>query len=126
MTIRNLDAIFRARSITLIGASPRPDSVGLVTGQNLLAAGFSGPIMFVNPKHTEIRGQRCYPDVASLPVVPDLAVICTPPQTVPSLISELAQRGTRGAIVITAGFRELGSDRGVLLERAMLDAGKPY
>jgi acetyltransferase len=126
MTIRNLDAIFRARSIALIGASARPNSVGLVTGANLLAAGFSGPIMFVNPKHSEIEGQRCYPDIRSLPVVPDLAVICTPPETIPGLISELAQRGTRGAIVITAGFRELGNERGALLERAMLEAGRPH
>ena len=82
--------------------------------------------MPVNPKHREIAGQRCYPDVASLPAVPDLAVICTPPETVPDLISALGARGTRGAIVITAGFRELGSDRGAVLERAMLDAARPY
>jgi acetyltransferase len=126
MTIRNLDSIFRAKAVALIGASPRPNSVGLVTGQNLLGAGFAGPIMLVNPKHAVIDGQRCYPDVASLPVVPELALICTPPDTVPGLISELAQRGTRGAIVITAGFRELGTQRGLMLERAMLDAGRPY
>jgi acetyltransferase len=126
MTIRNLDAIFRAKSVALIGASPRANSVGLVTGQNLLTGGFAGPIMFVNPKHAEIAGKQCYRDVASLPVVPDLAVICTPPETVPGLISGLAQRGTRGAIVITAGFRELGTQRGIMLEHAVLEAGRPY
>jgi acetyltransferase len=126
MTIRNLDAIFRARSVALIGASNRPNSVGLVTLRNLLAAKFPGPVMAVNPKHDQIEGQRCYPDVPSLPIAPDVAVICTPPETVPKLISELAARGARGAIVITAGFREIGSERGAALERAMLEAGRPH
>jgi len=126
MTIRNLDAIFRAESVTLVGASNRLDSVGFVTLRNLLGGGFAGSIMPVNPKHTEIAGQRCYPDVASLPAAPDLAVICTPPETIPGLISALGVRGARGAIVITAGFRELGNERGAMLERAMLDAGRPY
>jgi acetyltransferase len=126
MTIRNLDAIFRAQSVALIGASNRPNSVGLVTLRNLLAAGFAGSIMPVNPKHQKLAGQRCNPDVASLPVAPDLAVICTPPETIPGLISELGKRGTKGAIVITAGFRELGSERGRMLESAMLEAGRPH
>jgi acetyltransferase len=126
MTVRNLDAIFRARSVALIGASERPNSVGSVVMQNLLAAGFLGSITPVNPKHKEIAGQRCYPDVASLPVAPDLAVICTPPETVPGLISELGKQGTKGAIVITAGFRELGDQRGTALERTMLEAGRPH
>jgi acetyltransferase len=126
MTVRNLDAIFRARSVALIGASERPNSVGSVVMQNLLAAEFSGSITLVNPKHKEIAGQRCYPDVASLSEAPDLAVVCTPPETVPGLISELGKRGTKGAIVITAGFRELGDRRGTALERAMLEAGRPH
>ena len=126
MTIRNLDVIFHARSVALIGASDRPSSVGLVTLRNLLSAGFVGPILPVNPKHQEVAGQRCYPDIASLPVTPDTAVICTPPATVPMLIAELGARGTKGTIVITAGFRELGSEQGAMLERAMLEAGRPY
>jgi acetyltransferase len=126
MTIRNLDAIFRARSVALIGASTRAGSVGLVTAENLLKAGFDGSIMPVNPKHKEIAGLPCYADVASLPITPDLAVICTPPETIPGLISQLGGRGTRGAIIITAGFRELGSEQSVRLEQAVLEAGRPY
>ena len=126
MTIRNLDAIFHARSVALIGASNRSNSVGLVTLRNMLSGGFAGQILPVNPKHEEVAGQRCYPDVASLPITPDTAVICTPPATVPGLIAELGARGTRGAIVITAGFRELGNEQGTRLERAMLEAGRPY
>jgi acetyltransferase len=126
MSIRNLDAIFCPRSIALIGASPHTRSVGFVTAKNLLAGGFEGPIMPVNPKHKAVAGILTYPDVASLPVVPDLAVICTPPATVPGLIGELGAKGTKGAIVITAGFRELGSEEGVALEQAMLNAAKPH
>jgi acetyltransferase len=126
MTIRNLDAIFRAKSVALIGASIRPNSVGLVAAQNLMAAGFGGPVMPVNPKHKEIAGLPCYADVGSLPITPDLAVICTPPEAVPPLISQLGERGTKGVIVITAGFRELGNEPGRALERVMLEAGKPY
>ena len=81
--------------------------------------------MAVNPKHASIAGTTCYPNLASLPSAPDLAVICTPPQTVPGLIAELAGRGTKGAIVITAGFGELADGAGTALQQAMLDAARP-
>ena len=126
MSIRNLDAIFKPKAVALIGASPRPHAVGFVTAENLLAGGFEGPIMPVNPKHRAVGGVLTYPDVKSLPVTPDLAVICTPPATVPGLIAELGARGTRGAVVITAGFRELGSAEGKALEKAMLEAAQPH
>jgi len=126
MSIRNLDAIFRPASVALIGASPKPGSVGRVIADNLLAAGFAGPIMPVNPKHASISGVIAYPDVASLPVVPDLAVICTPAPTVPPLVAQLGDRGVKGAIVITAGFKELGSAAGRALEQAILDAARPH
>jgi acetyltransferase len=126
MSIRNLDAIFRPKAVALIGASPRPQSVGLVTALNLHAGGFEGPIMPVNPRHRAVAGVLAYPDVASLPVVPDLAIICTPPATVPGLVAELGARGVKGAIVITAGFRELGSAEGRALEQAVLDAARPH
>ncbi len=126
MSIRNLDAVFHPKSVALIGASNRPGSVGFVVARNLLAGGFEGPIMPVNPAHPSVAGMLAYPDVASLPMTPDLAVICTPPQTVPGLIADLGKRGTKGAVVITAGFNELGTDEGTALEQAMLDAAKPH
>lgn len=125
MSVRNLDAIFRPQAVALIGASTRPNAIGHVIAQNLMAAGFEGPVMPVNPNHSAVGGVLCYPDVARLPMTPDLAIICTPPQTVPGLISELGQRGTRGAIVISAGFNELGSAEGKALQQAILDAARP-
>ena len=124
MSIRNLDAVFRPRSIALIGASNRPDSVGHVVARNLLEGGFEGPVMPVSTTHSSIAGILAYNDVAHLPLAPDLAIICTPPATVPGIVADLAARGTRGAVVISAGFNELGTDAGRTLERAMLDAAK--
>ena len=83
MTIRNFQFLLQPRSVALIGASVRPGSVGLITARNLLAGGFAGPIWLVNPKHSSIEGHDCYPSVAALPAAPDLAVIVTPPATLP-------------------------------------------
>jgi acetyltransferase len=116
MSVRNLDKLFRPTSVAVIGASERPDSVGHVVMRNLLAGGFSGPVMPVNPSRISVAGALCHPDVASLPVVPDLAVICTPAAAVPSVIAELGRRGTRAAVVITAGV-DVG---------AMLRAARPH
>jgi acetyltransferase len=124
VSIRNLDAVFQPKSIALIGASTRPHSVGAVTADNLRLAGFTGPILPVHPRNVSVAGTLAYRDVASLPLVPDLAVICTPPDTVPGLIAELGARGTKAAIVITAGFRE--ATGGNALCQAMLDAAKPH
>src|SRR5271166_2970673 len=125
MSIRNLDKLFKAETVALIGATPRRGSLGAVLAGNLRQGGFNGELMLVNPHHHSINGAPVYPDVASLPGAPDLAVIATPPDTVPGLIAELGIRGTRAAIVITAGFGEQGAD-GRALQQAVLDAARPY
>ncbi|MGE0723536.1 MAG: acetate--CoA ligase family protein, partial [Alphaproteobacteria bacterium] len=126
MTIRNLDRLLRPSSVALIGASARPRSVGQVTARNLLQGGFEGPILPVNPRRQAIEGVLAYPTVAALPVAPDLAVIATPPDTVPALIAELGARGTRAAVVMTAGFGEGGAVEGEARRQRMLDAAKPH
>jgi acetyltransferase len=125
MTTRNLDYLFKPRSIALIGAGKRPSSVGAVLAHNLFNAGFDGPVMPVNPKHRAIEGVLAYPDVASLPVTPDLAVIATPAATVPGIVEQLAARGTRAAVIITAGFEEGADEQGKGLRQAFLDAARP-
>ncbi|MFZ5836211.1 MAG: GNAT family N-acetyltransferase [Pseudomonadota bacterium] len=125
MSVRNLQFLFAPKSIALIGASQRPGSVGQVLMQNLLGQGFAGPVLPVNPNETMIASLPAYKDVASLPVTPDLAVICTPPATVPGLIDALGRRGVKAAIVITAGFAELG-DAGRALQQQVLQAAKPH
>ena len=129
MSVRNLDYLFKPASVALIGASTRAGSVGAVVARNLFNAGFKGPVMPVNPHHRSVEGVLAYPDVASLPLTPDLAVICTPPDSIPSLIAELGARGTKAAIVITAGLGapEGGSGgEGRTLRQAALDAARPH
>ncbi|HEX5379494.1 MAG TPA: CoA-binding protein, partial [Phenylobacterium sp.] len=104
MTTRNLDALFAPRSIALIGASNTPGSVGEALASNLLQGGFEGPILPVNPRASAIHSALAYATIADLPQVPDLAVIATPPATIPSTIEALAQRGCRACVVITAGL----------------------
>lgn len=126
MSTRNLDALFNPATIALIGASNRPGSVGAVLARNLFEAGFEGPILTVNPRERAIRSTINYHSVADLPLTPDLAVISTPPQTVPGLIGELGERGCRAAVVITAGFGEGERADGQGLREAMLAAARPH
>jgi acetyltransferase len=124
MSVRNLDRLFKPASVALIGATDRVGSVGSVVMRNLQRAGFHGPLMLVSPHHHELGGMPVYADAAGLPQAPDLAVIATPPDNVPRLIAELGERGTRAAVVITAGFGELG-EHGKALQQAALDAARP-
>ncbi len=125
MSIRNLDLLLAPRSVAVIGGSDRPQSVGATVMRNLLAGGFAGPILPVNLRHREVAGLKAYARVRDLPQAPDLAVICTPPPTVPGLISELGARGTRAAIVLTAGLA--ATDRGGRsLTQQMLEAARPH
>ncbi|MFY7856793.1 MAG: CoA-binding protein, partial [Rubrivivax sp.] len=118
MSIRHLDHLFDPAAVAVIGASSRPHSVGAMVWQRLREGGFSGPVWPVNPKHTKLDGQRCFPHVDALPGVPDLAVICTPAATVLPLIEALARKGTKAAVVLTAGLD-------AAQKQAMLDAARP-
>ena len=126
MSVRNLDALFNPCSVTLVGASTEAHSVGAVATRNLFATGFRGDIFLVNPRLTEIGGHPCFADIADLPKAPDLAVIATPPDTVPGLIDRLGARGTRAAVVLTAGFDDSGSGQGKALCDAMRAAARPH
>ncbi|HET9948637.1 MAG TPA: acetate--CoA ligase family protein, partial [Longimicrobiales bacterium] len=123
MSIRNLDRLFKPRSVVLVGASPREGSVGRVIADNLAAA-FPGELMFVNPKHESLGGRPCWPDVRSLPADPDLAVIAVPAPAVPEVARQLAARGCAGAVVISAGFAERGPE-GERLQAELLAAAEP-
>ena len=115
MSIRNLDKIFAPTRIAVIGASDVPTSVGCNVLRNLVGSGFKGVVYPVNPKRESVQGIQAYKDVRSLPNVPDLAVICTPSPTIPELVHSLGEVGTRGIVIISAGFRETGA-AGVKLE----------
>ncbi len=128
MSTRNLQYLFSPKSVVLIGASDRPHSVGATVLANLIGDraidGLRDNLMLVNPRLKALMGLPVYPDVASLPHVPDMAVIATPPATVPSLIEALVARGARAAIVLTAGMDGDNGD-GRTYRQAMLDAARP-
>ncbi len=123
MTIRNLQYLFDPQSVVVIGATDRGGSVGAAVTHNLIEGRFHGALRLVNPKHARVHDQVCHPDVASLDIIAQLAVICTPPDSVPGLISELGAKGCKAAIVLTAG---LGSHNGHDVTQIMLDAAKPH
>ena len=122
MSVRNLGTLLRPRSVAVFGASNTPRSVGAVVMRNLLRAGFEGPVMPVNPRHQAVAGVLAYPDVKSLPLVPDLAVLCTPPGAVPGIVGALAEAGTRAAVVLTAGLGQVRDERGRSLQDALDEA----
>ena len=119
MSVRNLDRLLEPASIAVAGASDRVGSVGATVWRNLHAGHFTGPIHAVNPKHATLDGKTCFARPADLPAAPDLAVICTPPQTVPGLIEAFGRRGARAAIVMTAGLSAAH-------KQAMLNAARPH
>jgi acetyltransferase len=126
MSVRNLRQLFAPKSVALVGATERPGSVGATMLRNLREGGFEGQLYPVNPKYGRIDGMRAWPDVASLPAAPELAIVCTPPHTVPGIVKALGELGTRAAIVMSAGVSTGRDARGRSLRQAMLDAANPY
>jgi acetyltransferase len=124
ITRRDLDVFFQPRSVAVIGATDRQGHVGRTVLWNLISSPFGGTVYPVNPKKNSVLGIKAYPNVASLPEPPELAILMTPAETVPGLIQECAAAGVRGAVVISAGFREAGP-RGAELERQILAAARP-
>jgi acetyltransferase len=118
MSIRNLDALFAPRSVAVFGASERPASVGGTVWHNL-STEFTGRLYPVNPKYSALGGVRAFANVKALPEAPDLAVICTPAATIAPIIADLGARGTRAAIVVTAGLDKAQ-------KQAMLDAARVH
>ena len=118
MSLRNLGQFFAPKSVALIGASTRAGSVGHAVLVNMLGSGFAGEIWPVNPKHRQIAELPCYPSVSALPATPDLAVLMTPPATIPDLAADLVAKGTRAAIVITGGLDQPATERMLRIARA--------
>lgn len=125
MSVRNLEYLFKPSSVALIGASNQPGSLGAVVARNLFNSGFAGPVLPVNRRHQAVEGVLAYPDAASLPLPPDLAVISTPPATVPGLIAELGARGTKAVVVITTVGHD-STAHGRSPRQQMLGAARPH
>lgn len=119
MSNAGLDALFRPRSVAVVGASPRERSLGRVVARNLRAGGFAGRIDIVSPKYADIDGIATAASLADLPEPPDLIVVTVPPGHVPAVIDQAGAAGVRAAVVITAG---LGQGEGSPREAAVAAA----
>jgi acetyltransferase len=128
MTVRNLDFLLKPRSVALIGASRQAQSIGATVARNLFGSGFDGPVMpVVTAGEQSIQGTLAYRSISELPMTPELAVICTPAATVPSLVADLGARGTKAAVVVTAhDANGDGAGDAAAWRQAILDAARPH
>ncbi len=128
MTIRNLDALLQPSSVAWIGAGEPPSPVGETVARNLLGAGFGDRLFFVHPSLGALGGMTCHASIGHLPEAPDLAVICAPLDSVPPMITELGERGTRAAVVLAASGGKGGAMTAAdgELRKKILEAARPY
>ena len=122
-TPRSLQPIFSPKSVAVIGATEKQGSVGRTVIWNLISSPFGGTVYPINPKRENILGIKAYPSIKDLPDQIDLAVIVTPAPTVPGIIKECVEAGAKGAIVISAGFKEVGPE-GLKLEEEILEQAR--
>ena len=118
-------AFFSPRSVAVIGAAREPHKLGYSVLQNILQYGFQGKVYPINPTASEILELPCFPRVTDVPEAVELAIVVVPPAAVLQVISDCGQKGVRGAVVITAGFRETGPE-GLKLENEMLALARRY
>jgi acetyltransferase len=119
----SLDKIFRPNNVAVIGATEKVGSVGRTILKNLITNPFGGTIFPVNPNRPNVLGIQAHKSVLDIPVDIDLAVIVTPAKIVPSVIAECVEKGIEGAIIISAGFKEIGAE-GVELERQIMEIAR--
>ncbi len=113
------------KSIAVIGASRETDKLGYSVLNNIVQYGYPGKVYPINPKADEILGLKCYPSVLNVPDPIELAVIVIPAKYVAAALEECGQKGVKGAIIISAGFRETGSE-GAKMERALIEIARKY
>ncbi|BAZ86789.1 bifunctional acetate--CoA ligase family protein/GNAT family N-acetyltransferase [Dolichospermum compactum] len=117
--VNPLDAIFIPKTVAVIGATEKPGSVGRTLLWNLITNPFGGTVFPINPHRHSVLGIKAYPTIFDVPEKIDLAVIVTPAQTVPQIISDCVNAGIKGAIIISAGFKEAG-EKGIALEQEII------
>lgn len=124
MSTHNLDKIFKPQRIAVIGATPRPKSVGATVLDNLLNSGSEAVVYPINPKHEAIHGIHTWRNIREVPKTPDLAIVCIPAASVPQAIRECGEAGVGGIIILSAGFREVGPEGRKLEEQIAAEARK--
>ncbi|VEP12860.1 Acyl-CoA synthetase (NDP forming) [Hyella patelloides LEGE 07179] len=122
---RPLDFIFAPKTVAVIGATDRPGSVGRTLLWNLISNPFGGTVFPVNPKRDNVLGIKAYTDITAIPSEIDLAIIATPAVTVPNVIRQCATAGVKGIIILSAGFKEIGTV-GIELEQQILTVARRH
>jgi len=120
-----LTSLFEPKSVAVIGASDRENSVGNIIYRNIVAAGYKGRLYPINPKHDTVQGVQSYKSIEEIGARVDLAVIATQARSVPAIIEQCGRSGVKNAVVITAGFAEAGHS-GAALERKMVEIARSY
>ncbi|HOO70649.1 MAG TPA: acetate--CoA ligase family protein [Spirochaetota bacterium] len=110
MSVNPLQKLMNPGSIAIVGAGNNPMKMGTMHALSILKNGYQGKLYCVHPKEETVLGTRAYKTVADIPEVPDLAFIVVPSSHLPSLMEDFGKKGTRHAVVITAGFKETGAD----------------
>jgi len=110
MSVTNLEYLFKPKSVAVIGATNDPRNAGNIVMRNIMAGGFMGPVMPVSNQAEAIAGVLTHTSVKLLPKTPDLAIVCSPLDEVPEIIHSLKERGTRGAVLMGAGFAAMTPD----------------
>jgi acetyltransferase len=121
----NLEKIFNPQTVAIIGASDAEGSVGYAIVKNFTQKGFAGKVYFVNIRKSEIFGVKTYKCIGEIPDSIDLALIATPAKFVPDVMEECGEAHVRGVIIVSAGFKETGTE-GKILEQRIFDAAKKY
>jgi acetyl coenzyme A synthetase (ADP forming)-like protein len=122
---KNLNSLLFPKSIAVVGASSAPEKLGAIVLKNILSSEFKGKVYPVNPGAKDINGLKCYPNIASLPEIVDLALIAIPAANVNQVLSEIGEKGIKNVVVYSAGYKETGPE-GKALEEEMIKISQKY
>jgi acetyl coenzyme A synthetase (ADP forming)-like protein len=123
--MNGLEYIFKPKSVAVIGASAKKGTIGREILHNLIENEFNGKIFPVNPNYDVIHSIKCYSTILDVPDAVDLAIIAVPKNVVPEVTEKCGQKGVRGLVVISAGFKEVGG-KGIELENRVVDICRKY
>ena len=124
MNLANLSTMFKPNSVAVVGATEEPGHPGAVVMNNILSSKFIGPVIPVHDSLSSVNGIPCYREIDTLPLTPDLAIICSEPETVPDYVLQLGRRGVSGAVIVGNGFEDLPGDVRTMLENAIFSAAR--
>ena len=122
---RSIQNFFNARSVAVIGASRRQDTIGQTLVRNLVLGDYQGRVYVVNPAAKSVAGLPAYPSVSDIPDEVDIAIVAVPSEAVPDVVLDCANKGVHGLVVVSSGFAETG-DEGRQRQRRLVGLARSY